>query len=104
MTFNIYQIKELHVFNYGFMGWKFAQKHGFNIKDYNSVYSGEIQYDDANYALEKLFCKFNMDRPDDFHGHSLSVSDIVELVNNGTSSYYYCDSFGWVNVTQEVTA
>jgi len=44
---------------------------------------------------EKLFEKFNMDRPPDFGGHSLSVSDIVAIKQGGQVSYYYCDSIGF---------
>jgi hypothetical protein len=44
---------------------------------------------------EKLYEKFNLDRPGDFGGHSLSVSDIVAIKQNGRVSYYYCDSFGF---------
>ena len=44
---------------------------------------------------EKLFEKFNLDRPGDFGGHSLSVSDIVAIKQDGQVSYYYCDSFGF---------
>lgn len=42
-----------------------------------------------------LFEIFNMTRPADFTGHSLSVSDIVALKQNGVVSYHYCDSVGF---------
>ena len=42
----------------------------------------------------ELFELFNLNHPKDFHGHSLSVSDIVEL--NGVN--YYCDAMGWVKL------
>ena len=45
--------------------------------------------------LDKLYEKFNLDRPGDFGGHSLSVSDIVAIKQDGQVSYYYCDSFGF---------
>ncbi len=44
---------------------------------------------------EQLFEKFNIARPGDFGGHSLSVSDIVAIKQGGRVSYYYCDSFGF---------
>jgi hypothetical protein len=45
-------------------------------------------------VLESLFAKFNINHPADFKGHSLSVSDIIEL--NG--KYYYCDSISFVQL------
>ena len=44
---------------------------------------------------EKLFEQFNMNRPGDFGGHSLSVSDIVAIKQGGQVSYYYCDDIGF---------
>lgn len=40
-----------------------------------------------------MFDRFNNDRPADFHGHSLSVSDIIALKQTGQVSYHYVDSF-----------
>ena len=68
-----------------------------NIEDYKVVYEGETNLDeklDDIDILENLFSKFNMRRPEDFLGHSLSVSDIVSL--NGV--LYYCDNFGWKEI------
>lgn len=62
--------------------------------NYKEVYTGEIEGDDVYVVLEALFTKFNIHRPEDFHGHSMSVSDIVKI--NG--KYYYCDSIGWEEV------
>ena len=45
--------------------------------------------------LEGIFHAFNVNRPDDFKGHSLSVSDIVALKVNGEVSFHYVDSFGF---------
>ena len=44
---------------------------------------------------DKLYEKFNLQRPGDFGGHSMSVSDIVAIKQDGRVSYYYCDSFGF---------
>ena len=62
--------------------------------NYKEVYSGEIDGDDVYAVLEALFTKFNIYWPEDFHGHSMSVSDIVKIDNK----YYYCDSIGWKEV------
>lgn len=52
---------------------------------YKKTYAGEIDADNAIDALNKLYFEFNMNRPKDFSGHSLSVSDIVRL--NGDDWY-----------------
>ena len=41
------------------------------------------------------YAKFNVSRPDDFTGHSLSVSDIVAIRQNGVVSCHYVDSIGF---------
>ncbi len=77
--------------DYWFMDYDWAEEHGFNIEDYIIVYEGETDETDAHKALEGLFMNFNINRPADFKGHSLSVSDVVELDGKN----YYCDSCGW---------
>ena len=81
-----YKIKQLKTrTDYRFMDWDWAQEHGFNLDDYDVVYEGTLQGAslDSNKAifraLDYLFEMFNMDRPVDFKGHSLSTSDVVEL-------------------------
>lgn len=50
------------------------------IDRYEVVYHGSISMsEDVNRQLEDLYVKFNIDHPDDFRGHSMSVSDIVAL-------------------------
>ena len=48
--------------------------------------------------LEEIFARFNLMRPDDFTGHSLSMSDIVGLKQNGKITFHYVDSFGFPEV------
>ena len=45
--------------------------------------------------LEGLYTRFNLNCPDDFCGHSLSVSDVIALNLNGQTECYYTDSFGF---------
>lgn len=45
--------------------------------------------------LEGLYTRFNLNCPDDFRGHSLSVSDVIALNLNGQTECYYTDSFGF---------
>lgn len=69
-----------------------------NIKkeEYKPVYSGTIEEGDLNknQILENIFIKFNVSHPEDFKGHSLSMSDIVVLDNET----YLCDMVGWKKV------
>ena len=58
------------------------------------AYSGYIDEEDG---LEYIFYKFNCEHPEDFKGHSLSVSDIVKLGDD----YFYCQSLGWKNVSHD---
>lgn len=58
--------------------------------NYEKVYEGE--FESGN--LEELFQIFNIHHPEDFKGHSLSVSDVV--IMEGVA--YYCDSFGWEQI------
>ena len=48
-----------------------------------------------NEVLEELFQMFNLSRPQDFRGHSLSVSDVIALKRNGEVSVHYVDSIGF---------
>ena len=67
-----------------------------NIDHYEVVYTAPLlPYKDQNTMLEELYAKFNVSRPDDFTGHSLSVSDIVALRQNGVVSCHYVDSIGF---------
>ena len=64
--------------------------------NYEAVYTREVYPDDdTGRILEYFFYIFNDERPGDFVGHSLSVSDIVALKQDGKVSYHYCDSMGF---------
>lgn len=64
--------------------------------NYEAVYTREVYPDDdTGRILENFFYIFNDERPGDFVGHSLSVSDIVALKQDGKVSYHYCDSMGF---------
>lgn len=67
---------------------------------YDLVYSGALSPTFAARStpeaiLEGLYTRFNLNRPDDFCGHSLSVSDVIALNLNGQMECYYTDSFGF---------
>lgn len=67
---------------------------------YDLVYTGALSPTLAAHRtpeaiLEGLYTRFNLNRPDDFHGHSLSLSDVIALNLNGKMECYYTDSFGF---------
>ena len=63
---------------------------------YEVVYTAPLpEFTDQDAMLEGLYVKFNTDRPEDFKGHSLSVSDIVALKISGMVSCHYVDRIGF---------
>jgi len=50
--------------------------------------------------LEAIFTKFNINRPDDFKGHSLSVSDIIVVNSRDGAKAHFVDSFGFKEVPE----
>ena len=94
-TFGIYQIKDDSPGeNYAFMNMSFIESHGMQIKkeDYKLVYVGELL---GNTSLDDIFERFNIDRPQDFRGHSLSVSDIVVLNDGEKVTAHFVDSISF---------
>lgn len=100
----IYQVRrdidERH--NISFMWYAYTLKVIPDFKqNFRKYYDKKYEYEDdfkghtKNEILDQLFYKFNMNCPEDFKGHSLSVSDIVILDD---SNIYYCDSYGWQEV------
>ena len=72
-----------------------------NKENYTLVYALDVSDDkDKSEAqlLEDVFEKFNMERPADFKGHSLSVSDIVVIQDKGEISSHYCDTVGFKEI------
>ena len=63
---------------------------------YEVVYIAPLEpFINLNAMLEGIYTKFNIQHPEDFRGHSLSVSDIVALKQSGVVSCHYVDSFGF---------
>lgn len=102
-----YQILQLDINNVNvrndhrlFESWDMLNKTcGFSKHCYKKVYEGEIASLSILDALDGLFRQFNLNHPEDFHGHSMSVSDVVVL----DGRMYYCDSEGWVDIETEET-
>jgi ribosomal protein S17E len=70
---------------------------------YKIMYSGklsEMEGESQSAKLESIFEKFNLNRPEDFKGHSLSVSDIVVLKQEGKTTAHFVDSFGFTGLPE----
>ena len=70
-------------------------------ENYDAVYTGELpRMTKAGLVdlLETLYTKFNLNLPEDFTGHSLSVSDVVAIRRNGQVSAHYVDTYGFVRL------
>ena len=98
-AFLIYQIRrggELDA--YRFMNYDYLQSKGITPEHdgYDAIYTGGLaDYGDNKTNLDMIYQRFNVDHPADFKGHSLSVSDIVALKQNGVVSCHYVDSIGF---------
>lgn len=98
-SFDIYQLKageELHY--HRFEGLERLQKHGLNVEkdNYELIYTAPLK---EGQTLDDIFEEFNMFRPEDFKGHSLSVSDIVMIHKDGENHAQYVDSFGLTEIS-----
>ena len=96
--YDIYQIKHGSTFrDYGFENMERLDARGLKAeyKNYDFVYSGKLK---AGMHLEDIFTKFNLERPQDFKGHSLSVSDVIVLEQNGKTTAHFVDSFGFKEI------
>ncbi|GAB5081279.1 hypothetical protein Osc1_04520 [Hominimerdicola sp. 21CYCFAH17_S] len=99
-TFTIYQLK------------RGDETRDFRFEPYDRLQAVGLAVDRANYeliytaplapgtSLEDIYTRFNIDHPKDFKGHSLSVSDVVVLHQNGQDAAHYVDSFGYQQVPE----
>ena len=99
-TFSIYQLKQGdETRDFRFEPYDRLQAAG-NVVDktnYELVYSAELT---PGTSLEDIYTRFNIDHPKDFKGHSLSVSDVVVLHQNGQDTAHYVDSVGFRQVPE----
>ena len=74
-----------------------AAGHTVERANYELIYTAPLA---PGTSLEDIYTRFNIDHPKDFKGHSLSVSDIVVLHQNGQDTAHYVDSFGYKEVPE----
>ena len=103
MIVSIFQLPAMH--DRLFRG--FDEKHYPNPTEYKKVYSyahPHVMADDIPDFLEDVFATFNIRRPTNFKGHSLSVSDLVVIEfpdTADTSRIFFCDNVGWKELDPE---
>ncbi len=94
-TFSIYQLKrgdETRDLRFEPYDRLTATGHAVDPANYDLIYSAPLA---PGTSLEAIFTRFNIDHPKDFKGHSLSVSDVVVLHQNGQDTAHYVDSIGY---------
>ena len=96
-TFTIYQLKDGEAnHDRRWESYESLQKLGEQpaIKNYAEVYTGKME---PSATLENIYQEFNINKPADFTGHPLSMSDIVVVVANGVHTANYVDTYGYVS-------
>ena len=98
-TYTIYQLKDSTPAEYHFRPLNGLQTKGLTVTktNYEAVYTAPLE---PGTCLEDIYTKFNIDHPEDFKGHSLSVSDVVVLHQNGQDTAHYVDSYGFQKVPE----
>ena len=99
-TFSIYQLKrgdETRDLRFEPYDRLQATGHTVDRANYEMIYTAPLAPDTS---LEDIYTRFNLDHPADFKGHSLSVSDIVVLHQNGKDTAHYVDSIGYQEVPE----
>ena len=92
----IWQLKPEADVRKKFIGYDRLMKHFGALEpcEYAVVFDGEVETND----LEALYQKFCLSSPQGYQGHSISMSDIVELYDEKARSFYYVDRFGFREV------
>ena len=98
--FGIYQLKDTEeTRDIRFMAMDYLEMKGIPVsrENYTLVYTEELR---ESMSLEDIFTKFNIDHPADYTGHSLSVSDVVVLHQDGENTSHYVDSVGYREIPE----
>ena len=98
--FGMYQLKDTEeARDIHFMGMDYLESKGIAVtrENYDLLYTAPLE---EGTSLEDIYTRFNIDRPADFRGHSISVSDVVVLHQNGENTSHYVDSFGYREVPE----
>lgn len=93
--FKVYQLPVEH--NAKFMNLEFVRENNImpKLEDYKLVYEGEFEPQGEYSEPDQLYMKFQGEKPEGYTGHSISMSDVVEI----DGKYYYCDDYGWEEIS-----
>lgn len=104
--FTIYQLKDddaLHDIRFEGLDWLRKENRDADRDNYDAVYEAPLK---PGTTLDDIYFQFNMQRPLDFRGHSLSVSDVVALHQKDavsgetTDKAFYVDRFGFTELPE----
>ena len=97
ISYEIWQLKDIPE-NKALMFSDYAYASLFRLTEsrYNKVYETQAGSDD--YTLDQIYYKYNVNHPEDYKGHSLSMSDVVVLNIDGQRTAWYCDRIGFKQV------
>lgn len=98
-TYEVWQLKDDPMNRcVSFMPYNVASQFRITQGRYDKVFESLVSESDN--SLDKIFVKFNIGRPENFRGHSLSISDVIVTVDKeGNKQAFYCDSYGFEPLT-----
>ena len=99
-TYMVYQLKhteENHLLRFEALDRLYAAGKTVDPSNYELVYAGPFT---PGETLETIYRDLNVDHPEDYHGYSLSMSDVVVLREYGKDTAHYCDTIGFTEVPQ----
>ena len=101
MGIRVFQVNEsLDKEKLKFMGYDTAMKHGgVDPEIYRQVYGGVVNCSD----VESTFALCNTNCPPGYFGHSMSVSDVVEVCGGAQKGFYFCDSIGFKKIDFDIS-
>ena len=102
-TFSVYQLQrepEMRNLRFEPLDRLEAAGHSVDRGNYDLIYSAPLT---PGNTLETIYTEFNIDRPDNFRGHSMSMSDVVVFQEYGKETAHYCDRIGFKEVPQFLT-
>ena len=99
-TYMVYQLKhteENHLLRFEALDQLYAAGKTVDPANYELVYAGPFT---PGETLETIYRDLNVNHPEDYHGYSLSMSDVVVLREYGKDTAHYCDRIGFTEVPQ----
>lgn len=93
--FGIYQLKKASN-NLRFLSMETLKKLKLQINEsnYELIYVAPLD----KMELEDIFVKFNINHPSDYHGYSLSVSDVISIQHKQEITSFYVDTMSFHNI------